>query len=1068
MDISIFDSIKEKIILENGEKYFKNNSIKDFDIILIDDTTINIKGNQVVDDKRYNSELIISTSKNEILSSFCTCDEMGDFCAHRAALVFKLLSISDKFLDKNKINKEKFVSLKRELAKDRLIKTLKTVSEKYSVKITIILEEKFNQEAQFKIDFYKDEKLINFYTDISYLEKWDELRQFNYTLFPLKDRLIVKAITDWLGHIPEEEFSLPKNNLDLFLKILSDFPEFYEEDSGEKLKFSEKYFKPQLTLNFTKSGAYISLDIEEDFKIFSGFFYQWILINNIIYPLRVKLSEDIWNFLSQDNLILKDNEISTFYYEILPKIQNSFKINVKGDVKLEEIKDYKYHFVFDYVDEITLYPKISLNFDINDSEGKKVKEKILFEEFTIGSPENIYICKFYQNRYLVIKRNLIKEKKILFLLKKYHFKLENKYLKQQDKLYYKKFLEEGPNILKQEVEIVFTENFKKIMLEKAYILADIKLSESTISQDHLKIKEEYIFSDGSKVTKDAIEKIVHGKRFINIKNNLTLVENYEEIKLLKQLIHDVLDKKSNTIHMSQFFYFYDEVKKIKNKSENSKISLILPEKLKKMIYLRETFVEKQDISILKTKITIPKEVSKKLRNYQKYGFFWFYFLKEFHFGGILADDMGLGKTIQILTFIKSLNSPKPSLIICPTSLLHNWENEILKFFPNMKYLIIVGNVNERKKLISHLNRYDVIITSYSLIRNDIEEYELYDFEAVVLDEANHIKNPNTKISNTVKRINSAYRFVLTGTPVENNLKELWSIFSFVSPQLLGKFKPFKENFVDNFTEEKLEELKKRISPFILRRIKKDVLPELPPKIIQTLFSDLSPIQQKLYQEILDETRESILYRIKKDGLKKSKIHILTALLKLRQISNHPSLINPAIGIGDNISGKADLLKEILIESVDSNHKILLFSQFTQMLHLIRSEIQKLGFKFSYLDGSIPENKRRIEIDKFKKEDIPIFLISLKAGGYGLNLSEADMVIIFDPWWNPMVEMQAIDRAYRMGQKNTVNVYKLISKNTIEEKILKLQEKKKQLFDSVVNVENIFNSLTEEDIEEFFQ
>jgi len=484
-----------------------------------------------------------------------------------------------------------------------------------------------------------------------------------------------------------------------------------------------------------------------------------------------------------------------------------------------------------------------------------------------------------------------------------------------------------------------------------------------------------------------------------------------------------------------------------------------------MISLRKKVLDDKDISTFKKNIMIPEEISDTLRNYQKYGFYWFHFLKEFHFGGILADDMGLGKTLQILTFIRSLNTPKPSLIVCPTSLMHNWENEIAKFFPNFKYTVVKGNINDRKKIISHINRFDIIITSYSLIRNDIEHYEIYDFEVIVLDEANHIKNPNTKISNTVKRLNSSYRYVLTGTPVENNLKELWSIYSFVSPQLLGKFKLFKEKFIDNYTDEKLEELKQKISPFMLRRIKSEVLKELPPKIIQTLYADLTPIQQKLYQEILEQVRESVLEKIKKDGIKKSKIHILTALLKLRQISNHPSLIRPNIGLGEEISGKMDLLKELLIEITDSNHKILLFSQSTKMLALIQQEVESIGLKYSYLDGSLSESQRRKEIEKFKTEDIPVFLISLKAGGYGLNLTEADTIILVDPWWNPMVEMQAIDRAYRMGQKNSVNVYKLITSNTIEEKIIKLQEKKKQLFDNIVSIENIFTSLTEDDIEE---
>ncbi|MCX8059558.1 MAG: DEAD/DEAH box helicase [Spirochaetes bacterium] len=1064
MDFSIFDSIKEKIIIDTGEKYYLENFIKDYEVTLISDENISIKGINVIDDKMFSSEIIFNVRNNKIESSICTCDEEGNFCSHRASLLIKLIYDSKSFIVENKFNVEKFKIYSRNIAKERFIKKLKKISEKYSIKVLLILEDRINSEIRFRIDFYHENEKINFYTDIPYSEKWDEQRNFNYTLFPLKDRLIIKTITEWIGHIPEEEFSLPKEKVDLFMKILSDFPEIYDYEYEEKLTFDVKYFKPKIILNLKEDFSEINIEIlDKNFKIFSGEIYQWIIINNCIYPLRVKLNENIWENLINDKFILLGNEISTFYYELYPKIKNAFDISLKGNVELEEVESYEYLFTIDYDGNILIYPKVFSE-----------KYKIPPLDIPFSNPEVPYISFYKDNKYYVIKRNLVKEKKILFLLKKYNFIIENNILKQKDKLYYKKFLEEGPNILKKEAAIEYTESFKKINLEKLYIFANINFEDSPEHQNIIFINEKYIFSDGTPVSKDAIEKIMAGKRFVNVDENLTLVENYAEIQELLATINSIIEifkddnkkEAKKIVFVSQLFYLYDEIINIIKKfNAESNIKISLSPNIEKMIYLREMILNEKDITVLKKTISIPEEVSSIMRNYQKYGFYWFHFLKEFQFGGILADDMGLGKTLQILAFIKSLNTPKPSLIICPTSLMHNWENEIKKFFPTFKTIVIKGNINERKREISHINRYDLVITSYSLIRNDIDLYEIYDFEVIVLDEANHIKNPNTKISNTVKKLNSTYRFVLTGTPIENNLKELWSIFSFVSPHLLGKFKPFKEKYIDEFTEEKLEELKQKIAPFILRRIKSEVLKELPPKIIQTLFADLTPIQQKLYQEVLEKTRESLLEKIRIDGIKKSKIHILTALLKLRQISNHPSLINPSIGIGDEISGKMDLLKELLIELTDSNHKILLFSQFTKMLALIQQEVEILGIKYSYLDGSLSETQRKKEIETFKNTDTPLFLISLKAGGYGLNLTEADTVILVDPWWNPMVEMQAIDRSYRIGQVNSVNVYKLISSGTIEEKIINLQERKKALFDNVMSIDNIFASLSEDEIEE---
>lgn len=1064
-DISLFDSIEERIIVETGENYYKKNFLKDFDIQKVSSDSLLLKGTLLIDDKSFSPELLIHLPDGSFSTSYCTCEDFGEFCSHRAALVFKFLEDNNSFLNTdNSLNEENFIKYKRDLSKNRFFKSIHRISEKYSIKLVLLIDDFFNQELRFRIDFYRNETKINFYTDISYNEKWDEQRNFNYTLFPMKDRLIIKTIQDWIDHIPEEDFLIPKDKIDQFIKLISDFPELYYINDN-KFSISKDYLKPNLLVRYTEKNGVVNVKFDKKINIIDGNFHQWIMQDNVLYPLRIKLPESVWNFLINDSIILNQSEIADFYYDVVPKINHSFNIDFKGTIELENVKNNNYYFECDYNGNILISPKLAIYCD---------DENPCIYDFIFGSPDKIYITLFKNNKYFVCKRNLLQEKKILIILKQYNFSLATNKFIQTDKIKFKTFLEEGLQKLKQEGEVFFTEEFKKIMIEKNYITVDLDFEFDEEDLSSLKIHEYYYLADGSKINSESIDKIVSNKRFIEIQNTTTAIENHNEIRQLKNLLYSIssnvkkLSEQFIThIHVSHFLYLYDEIKKIMETSPETKISFTLPAKLEKMISMRDAFVKNQDVSIFKKKVSIPSSVKDILRGYQKFGFFWFHFLKEFNFGGILADDMGLGKTIQVLTFIKSLDSAKPSLIICPTSLLFNWENEINKFFPNTKILTIKGNIADRKNAISHVNRYEIVITSYSLIRNDIELYEIYDFEAIVLDEANHIKNPNTNVSNAVKQLNGNYRFVLTGTPVENNLTELWSIFSFVSPMLLGKFKTFKDYYIDNFADNKLDELKARISPFILRRIKDDVLKELPPKIIQIFKSELSDIQKSMYQEILVEVKENIMTRIRRDGLQKSKIHILTALLKLRQIANHPGLLNKSFLNNEDVSGKTELLKEILIESIDSGHKIIIFSQFTQMLSILEKEIKSLEFEYSYLDGSTPEKQRQEEVRKFKETNIPIFLISLRAGGYGLNLPEADIVIIFDPWWNPMVEMQAIDRSHRIGQTRTVNVYKLISNNTIEEKILQLQDKKKKLFDSVMNVNNIFKNLTEEDIEEFF-
>jgi SNF2 family DNA or RNA helicase len=463
----------------------------------------------------------------------------------------------------------------------------------------------------------------------------------------------------------------------------------------------------------------------------------------------------------------------------------------------------------------------------------------------------------------------------------------------------------------------------------------------------------------------------------------------------------------------------------------------------------------------------PKALRHILRDYQLIGFQWLKTLAKFGFGGILADDMGLGKTLQTIAFIMSEYElgQRPTLIITPTSLVYNWSEEIHKFLPDLDVLIIDGQPQIRESLIETCMDYPIVITSYPLIRRDATHYESIQFNYCIIDEAQHIKNPKSLNAMSVKQIHANGYFALTGTPIENHLTELWSIFDFVMPKLLFNHQKFTNVYEVPITRDQnataLLQLKKTIRPFILRRLKSEVLTELPEKIETKLVATLSDDQKKLYLAHLEEAKSTLHNEIANNTFKQNQLKILSMITRLRQICCHPAMFIEDYK-GD--SGKLDLVMELIEDSIESGHKILLFSQYTSMLAIIRKKLEAINIKYAYLDGKVPSLQRKDVIHDFNHGDIPIFLISLKAGGTGLNLTTADIVIHYDPWWNPAVEDQATDRAYRIGQEKNVQVFKLIAKGTIEEKIFNLQQKKKALANSVIESgETFITSMTSDDI-----
>lgn len=443
---------------------------------------------------------------------------------------------------------------------------------------------------------------------------------------------------------------------------------------------------------------------------------------------------------------------------------------------------------------------------------------------------------------------------------------------------------------------------------------------------------------------------------------------------------------------------------------------------------------------------LPAHYDTILRDYQKQGYQWLHTLRNFGFHGILADDMGLGKTLQVIALLDD-GKTHTSLVVCPSSLIYNWEDEVHKFSA-MKVTCICGNAAQRQEAIKTMQEYQLVITSYDYMRRDIEQYEEHHFYYIILDEAQYIKNQNTKNAISVKRLKGDHRLALTGTPIENSLAELWSIFDFLMPNYLYNYRYFQKRFeneiVRNKDEQKQKELKRLVSPFILRRNKREVLQELPEKIEQTQLIDFNEEEKNIYLAYLVQVNEKLQELTNTEG--KDKIEMLAMLSRLRQICCDTRLIY------DNITSPSSKLKacmDIVASYVENQKKLLLFSSFTSMLDLIAEELRTQGISYYMLTGKTSKENRKYLVDQFQQDDTSVFLISLKAGGTGLNLTAAEAVIHYDPWWNQSAQNQATDRAHRIGQKQTVQVYKLVMKNSIEEKIQRLQKQKKELADMFV-------------------
>lgn len=792
------------------------------------------------------------------------------------------------------------------------------------------------------------------------------------------------------------------------------------------------------------------IDTYNTYEIIEGKEYTYFLMNNKLYRCSKKYKNttlkllDVFKRNFTREIRFNKDQISKFFSIVLPKARDSISLNT---IEPEEIEKY-------------MPQKLGVKVYLEFNEKNYIIAKVVF----CYSDKEFNPLQENPN----IPRSVLEEAESLNMFRKTGFMIDKRnarfILVHDDKIY--EFLSNDINEYMQRFEVLVTEDFKQKQIKKPKMTSiGVKIENNLLS-----INLENLNFDKSEL-KDILEKYRLKKKYYRLKNGdfLSLEEN-EDMNFLDSLTSGTeisyKELESGSIKLPIYRSLY--LDRIMNRFENTTIKK--DETYRKLIGNVQDKTNTSDLEI-------PKDLENILRQYQKIGFKWLKMLDEYQFGGILADDMGLGKTIQIISVILSYienckENRKPIMVVCPSSLSLNWKAEIEKFASNINALVISGNAAKRKEQINSIPNYDVIITSYDLIKRDIDLYKKadYEFRYLIADEAQYMKNSNTQNSKSIKQINAKTRFALTGTPIENSLSELWSIFDFIMPGYLFSYRKFKENYempiVKEENSELMAKLRMLIEPFILRRTKKQVLTELPDKTVTILNNEMEEEQEKVYLSYLADAKSELNEQIQLNGIEKSKMQILSALTRLRQICCHPSLFL------DNYKGESSKLNqciEIVKDAIASGHKILLFSTYTSMFEMIEEKLRQENIEYFKLTGQTKVDKRIELVDEFNRnEEIKVFLISLKAGGTGLNLTGADVVIHYDPWWNLAAENQATDRAYRIGQKNNVQVYKLITKNSIEEKIYELQEKKAKLIDDVLDTKTSFISkLSKEDIMRLF-
>nr|WP_283728200.1 DEAD/DEAH box helicase [Clostridium perfringens] len=1048
---------------EQGKKLIQEAYVKDVKGKSIDGI-YHIYGSVLNDDKNwdYNTHIKINMQNSDIIGTNCSCETFKEnskhiknyVCKHISATNDVFYSLAKKKMQKNKLksnNKPKLIKEKNEEHKGKEKRFLSLdINIKHMVKEGITL---FN--CEFRIGAGNLNLILDL-KDFLYKNSLKKPLKFNdgFTYNPLKDEFldedkrVLQFVASHKDMISGRYLRLKQNNLKDFLKLIDEKKKinFNFNSINYEVKVKKENVPVALTLKEGKEGFVLSH--HKKFPVILNNLGDVMFFDRNLYLPRKRQLE---YYIPIHKLFLKNNTIT--YKKSLESLRNL----------LEELKNISKNIVLDENVRVFKEKLMKTTFNLYKTEGKiYCNVKIDYCGYIID-----LIRDEKDNSFL---RDLKSEKYIEFQLERFKFiKREEDFcfIGSEEEIY--ELFSKGIKKLKEFGEVLLSEELKE------FKVLDSSLISSELIELNNFYKLKFDFGDFElRELRESIEAMKKGDRFYRTKKVYLDLEDPGIVNFLNLLEDLGLENiKDNEVYIDKSKVLY-----IQEKLKDRNLSFI------KGGNVLQEIVGKLLNKEFKRKL-VPKALNAELRPYQKEGFKWINEITDLGFGGVLADDMGLGKTLQIIAFLLSQKKSK-SIVVVPTSVIYNWMDEFEKFAPSIKIGLVHGSKSKRDKVLRDFKRglgikveeenlkeksyekYDVLLTTYGTLKNDEKAYENLSFDYCIIDEAQNIKNPAAQATLSVKNIKSRCNIALTGTPIENNLMELWSIFDFVMPGYLFTKERFRERFI--LDESNLSELKSLITPFILRRLKEDVLSELPEKLEKKYLVEMKGKQKQLYSFYVKAIKNQLNENKSSEKSGRDKINLFAYLTKLREICLDPSLVVPDYTGG---SSKLTVVKEIVKDASESGKKILLFSQFTSVLKKIEDDFKKEDISYLYLDGGTSAKDRVERVKKFNEDsNIKVFLISLKAGGVGLNLTSASVVIHFDPWWNPAVEDQATDRAHRFGQENKVEVIKLVAKDTIEEKIVLMQEDKRELIKSLMDGKTmdgkVLKRLTEEEISKLFE
>lgn len=1034
------------VVYRRGLNYFQNDRVKD----LLYDINFNVWTAAVEGSEDYFVQIDAAEFDQGTIDAYCDCPAYETFgpCKHVAAV---MLAIANKQSDgnqrftRNHFASDRFVesiaSLNDYQASAELTYQKKPLHVEYLLKWTydhhLLLEMKAGDSrnlivknaAEFLNDVHEGRE--HYFTKrFTYDPSVHEIHEQDKEIFELLYNGLrnEKIYADRIFHYrdsPERSIVIPPLLAKQLLNLLVERDLTVETDGGstyKDIRIVEDELPFQFDLAKDNQGQ-LMLTIEQLEQMTYLKLYELIFKKGSFYfpsKEQIPVVERVSVIPpSHKSLPITKNKADTFISEVLPSLKRI------GDVQIAESVS----------SEIIQHPLIAKLY-------LEVKDELILGrlEYHYGEYQ-IDPFNGHDQKEVIVIRDVEKERQVMHLIEhaNFHYNGKELYIQpEEDELY--DFLYHVLPLMDKYVELFLTSELRNMIIEQNPSPSTSVSLESSSNLLDIGFNIEGI--DDSEISQ-VLNAVMEKKRYYRMQNGALLSLEGEEFSSMQQLMEDL------------------DINKEDIQEGNIQMPIFRGAQVDDLIHTKKAYdpafrkLLHQLRSPEEQIYPLPEGLKATLRGYQMTGYQWFKSLSAYHLGGILADDMGLGKTIQSIAYMLSEPSDKPHLIVAPSSVIYNWKNECEKFAPTLKTAILTGTPKEREKMIHEFSYMDVWITSYATLRQDIEQYRELSFQTLILDEAQYIKNYATKTSRAIREIKASRRFALSGTPIENSIDELWAIFQVILPGLMPNQRTFKQ-----MSHEKIASMTK---PFILRRLKKDVLTELPEKIETVHVSELTKEQKNLYIGYWRQLQQEAAQSMQETGFNKSRMKILAGLTRLRQICCHPSVF------ADNYegeSGKLNQLMDTIRNALANGKRMLIFSQFTSMHEIIIEKLNQEDIDFFYLHGQTPSQERVQMSERFNDGEKNIFLISLKAGGTGLNLTGADTVILYDLWWNPAVEDQATGRAHRFGQKNVVQVIRLITEGTIEEKIYDLQQKKRELIDQVIQPgETMLSSLSEDDVRE---